>query len=738
VSTTFLAVPQRWRTACVLVLTSAAAPAFAASSPLDAGELPALIAAHYSAAHHDSAGIPAPLLAAATTPAQVQEAPWIEQEVLASDGIEEDTFGAAVAIDGDEAVITAPQPGSSTAGIPAGPGRAYIFRKQDGSWVQTAILAADDGVAGDFFGYSAAIQGDTVLIGAHYATVNSNAKAGAAYVFRHAGGNWTQSQKLVASDGVSKAYFGASLALDGDNAFVGSYALPVNGHNAQGAVYAYSGAASGPLQLTQEITNANGAALDQFGMAVAAHDGTVMIGSPNTKVGNNATQGAVFLYENNGGNWTVAQEIVANDGASGDAFGTSVSYDGTHALFGVPVGNTYMGEAYAFALDSDGTWVQTQKILPPAASTDIFYAMTVALSGNYALLSYPGYQSGQGRVDMYSLGTDGSWNLDQSYQHVTGDPADIFPYYGQAVAISGNTFLVGAYTRKVADTLYQGAAYFYTRDVPQWTVGTHVIGPASLAVHGSVSPTSITVDQGDTATFTMTPDPGYVLTSVDISACGGQANGDGSWTTDPVYGDCDVTATFALSADDVIFQGDFDSDVKVVGDVNLDLPATILGASINWETGATCVGSNDAPCDNTYHFRPASSFPVLGRYALVFRYPTNDDFVVDDALRAYGIVGDTENGDDISQPLQSGDSVGPDNTFVFPVSTNGTAAWHTADGLDAYIGFRFLNSKTGRINYGYAHLVTSPPGTPGATPTGFPAMLVDYAYNQRGDAIVIP
>jgi hypothetical protein len=269
-----------------------------------------------------------------------------------------------------------------------------------------------------------------------------------------------------------------------------------------------------------------------------------------------------------------------------------------------------------------------------------------------------------------------------------------------------------------------------------WTVYTNVVGPASLVGHGSLLPVSPVVNEGDTATLTITPDPGYLLTSVDLSQCGGAANGDGTWTTDTVLGDCTLTATFALSASDVIFQGDLDPDITVVDDVNLNIPQTWLGASINYETGATCTGTPAKPCGNAYHFRPAANYDHIDP-VLVFRYMTGDDWVIDDSYRSYGIVGYSAAGDEqFSQPLQSGGSIGPEQTFVFPTQGFETAPWHAAAGLDAYVGFRFLNSKTGLVNYGYTHLVTSPQDSP--TPTGFPATIVGYAYNRRGAPIKIP
>jgi hypothetical protein len=271
----------------------------------------------------------------------------------------------------------------------------------------------------------------------------------------------------------------------------------------------------------------------------------------------------------------------------------------------------------------------------------------------------------------------------------------------------------------------------------QFTVTTSVIGPASLIGHGSILPASQQVDEGAMSTVTIAADPGYRLTGVDASACSGVDNGDGTWTLGPIEFDCEVIASFAVDPADIVFQSDMENDVRQVADVGLDVPVNIYGASINWETAATCYGSADAPCDSTYHFRPASSFFILGHTYLVFRYPTNDDADLPGAPHSYGIVATTNNDDPdnpytVSQPLHSGDTVGPAQNFDYPASVAGCATWTSPDGVDAYIGFQFLNSVSGRINYGYAHMVTQP------STNGFPATITDYAYNRRGDAIVIP
>ena len=85
----------------------------------------------------------------------------------------------------------------------------------------TASDAADD----DYFGDSVAISGDTVVVGAYGKTARA-ADRGAAYVFeRNQGGadNWGQVKKLTASDAADDDYFGYSVAISGDTVVVGAY-----------------------------------------------------------------------------------------------------------------------------------------------------------------------------------------------------------------------------------------------------------------------------------------------------------------------------------------------------------------------------------------------------------------------------------------------------------------------------------------------------------------------------------
>lgn len=262
---------------------------------------------------------------------------------------------------------------------------------------------------------------------------------------------------------------------------------------------------------------------------------------------------------------------------------------------------------------------------------------------------------------------------------------------------------------------------------PQYTV-TAVAGP-----NGSVAPSSQLVEQGAQAVITITPNPGYVYAGFgpggDGNGCGGVPDMLGMLITDPIGANCEVDTSFVLSTADVVFEGDFDSDIVAVDDLNLSIDDTTLGTSINWLTGAVCHGS----CDSVdYDFRAMSSFPLLGHFHLEFAFPIA---VPEDSVGV--VIGE----DDISVPLSSGAIVGPDQSFAAGGGATGgstdiAAAWRTLDGVDAYLGLRFLNPNSGRINYGYAHLVTA--ASTSSPPTGFPATIVSYAYDKHGNAITIP
>jgi hypothetical protein len=159
---------------------------------------------------------------------------WSQSGLLvASDGGRFDSLGSSVALEGSTALVGAP--GATVNG--AQRGAAYIFTESNGSWNQTQKLTASDGEDLDDFGSSVALSGETALIGAAQYYSDGTGKT---YVFGQSNNTWTQETELLASDGSADDEFGWSAALDGSTALIGAWGATVEGNIGQGAAYFYT------------------------------------------------------------------------------------------------------------------------------------------------------------------------------------------------------------------------------------------------------------------------------------------------------------------------------------------------------------------------------------------------------------------------------------------------------------------------------------------------------------------
>jgi hypothetical protein len=263
-------------------------------------------------------------------------------KLTASDGVEQDMFGGSVAINGDTVVAGVPE---STVGGSPRQGRAYVYVRPAGGWADTsafdARLTASDGAAHETLAESLAISGDTVVAGAP----GYRSGRGAAYVFEKPGPGWsgpqTEAAKLLASDGGAGDAFGTSVALEGDTLVVGAPEAVVDGKPAQGAVYVYVKSASGwpdTSGYSAKLTASDGRGGDFLGGSVAISGGTIVAGAPNAPVGSNEYQGAAYVFEKPPGGWsgpqTEAAKLFASDGAERHFLGTSVAISGDTVVAG--------------------------------------------------------------------------------------------------------------------------------------------------------------------------------------------------------------------------------------------------------------------------------------------------------------------------------------------------------------------------------------------------------------------
>src|SRR5579862_5470949 len=96
-------------------------------------------------------------------------------------------------------------------------GNAYVFTLTNGRWAEQAELTASDGKAYDLFGSSVAVNGNLAVVGAP-----DHNKTGAVYLYTQSGGKWTQTQEIMPADGKSGDTCGCSLAMTATTLAVGA------------------------------------------------------------------------------------------------------------------------------------------------------------------------------------------------------------------------------------------------------------------------------------------------------------------------------------------------------------------------------------------------------------------------------------------------------------------------------------------------------------------------------------
>jgi hypothetical protein len=382
-----------------------------------------------------------------------------EQKVLSSDPVTIDGFGISVAIDGETALVGVWQ--DDDKGVDSG--AAFVFVRSGGVWCEQQKLTAVDGQAGDRFGWSVALSGDTALLGAERDD-DGGADAGSAYVFVRTDGTWSQQEKFVPGDAAAGDELGWSVALDGDTALVGADRDddPAAGADV-GAVYVFVRTGSGWNQ-QQKLTAADGAPDDLFGQSVALSGDTALVGaaSDDDKGGGS---GSAYVFVRTSGAWSQQQKLTAGDGAAGDLFGWSVALRGDTALVGAPRDDdkgTDSGSAYVFV--RSGAWSEAQKLTAQDGVADDEFGFSVALDGNVALVgAYGANGNGDDAGAAYVfVQAGGKWNEQEKFDAPDGAPDD---RYGWAVALSGDTALIGAYRDDdVADL--SGSAWFRRLELP--------------------------------------------------------------------------------------------------------------------------------------------------------------------------------------------------------------------------------------------------------------------------------
>ena len=361
-----------------------------------------------------------------------------EQKLIASDGGEEDYFGTSVSVYEDVAIVGAREYDSVIDG-PDGDGKAYVFGWDGTTWNEEQILTASDGDEGDGFGGSVLVVGGVAFIGAFLAG-ETEGENGAVYVFRRDESTWNEVQKLVASDGQRYDAFGSNVTISGDFLFItasGWDDFPVE----VGSVYVFRW--NGSTWNEEQLLTASGSEGGvSFGTSVSAHQDIALIGDA-TDAG---FRGSAYVFRRNGSTWNQEHRITASDGSEYDIFGQAVAVHGDIAFIGAPWDDDNCessGSVYVFRWDGS-TWSEEQKLTASDGGENDNFGRAVAVRGDTALVGAPAHESNGMRFSgsVYVFRWDGSTWYEE--QKLTASDGDEFDSFGGDIDFDGDIAFVGA------------------------------------------------------------------------------------------------------------------------------------------------------------------------------------------------------------------------------------------------------------------------------------------------------
>jgi hypothetical protein len=442
---------------------------------------------------------------------------WTQQaRLVAADAAAYQYFGASVSVSGDIAVIGAPGDGTTVHAAPA----AYVFVRQDGSWVQTARLEAPDVARDEYYACSVAISGSLALIGEKYDSNPAGSRAGAAYLFAQTDGLWNLADKFISHDAFPWDWFGYSVALDGQTALILAPEADLGDIYSAGSAYVFD-LHCGPDDdgVPDEVDNCPH--LDNPGQEDADQDGVGDVcdncpavpnpdqqDSDDDGVGDacdncptrvnaiqadndadgvgDACDNCPFVFNPDQVDTDADEvgdvcdicslmqepaELIPTGGAG--AFGGAVSAAGDTAVIGDIYGDAgsvpEAGAAYVF-IRSEGVWVEQARLTAsdPAQGTQFGYS--VAVHGDTVVIGVPydsppgGPACGGSAYVFVRTGT--AWTPQARLIASDGACEDNFGY---SVALGADLAIIGSYGSDLPGKTDAGSVYVFARSHGVWS-----------------------------------------------------------------------------------------------------------------------------------------------------------------------------------------------------------------------------------------------------------------------------
>lgn len=361
------------------------------------------------------------LLGAFCLPAAAQST-----KLFAFDGASYDQFGSAVAACRQFVVVGA----EFADDVQFNSGKVYVWRWVGGVLVPEAVLTPSEAFINDRFGRSLSVHRNVLVVGSDSSGDTAIESRGAAHVFRRVAGVWTEEQRLVPESLTDPAFFGWEVDVYGEQLIVGAPSLRIDFDD----------------------------------------------------------DGAAWIYRHDGEQWAEQPILRPDDPHEEHLFGHAVQIQGRTAAISA-LGDSQVafeaGAVYIFERQSDGSWVQAQKLIPPDIANWDGFGESIAMNGNWLAVGTPNDDdagTSTGAVYLYRR-VAGTWLLQEK---LTASDAQKGGQFGRVVSLDGARLAVGALNQEDRQA-FAGAVYMFHWTGSVWRETRKILpeGLMSLSEFGS-------------------------------------------------------------------------------------------------------------------------------------------------------------------------------------------------------------------------------------------------------------
>ncbi|MGQ0621416.1 MAG: Calx-beta domain-containing protein [Panacagrimonas sp.] len=328
-------------------------------------------------------------------------------------------------------------------------------------------IFAADGANSDNFGLAVSLSGDTLLATAH----NHGGGRGTVYVFVRFAGSWVEQARLTPEMGDRINSGCQSVSLSGDTAAIPVTGQPSGDDHDAGRVYVFR--RTNGVWSREQIIVGPPDTFDHFGCAVAVEGNTLLIGALGDDIAGRNSQGSAYVYVRDAGTWAAQAKLVAAEGRELDSFGFDVALSGERALIGAPSGGLENNNAAYVFVRSGTTWMQEARLLPPSGGNPgKHFGEAVAISGDTAVVG--AWTDDLGRRTTISnppgsatvfVRTGSTWS--RQARLIASRPTEN-PGFGISVSLQGDTALVGMPFDDLV-SLNEGSARLFRRFGSSWS-----------------------------------------------------------------------------------------------------------------------------------------------------------------------------------------------------------------------------------------------------------------------------